>query len=234
MLKTSSDLHARLAQVLPPIDSQVEEWSAWPYLSLELPRTETDKIDQARETERLNISRQIITDHALVVRSDARAAQLFGKQGLPTTTKFRELLTTWKDKYPDAETTWVDSCCEQIMVCARRGFPVICWAAMREIGGDCCFTPVVTRVQRLPFAGTVQFDVHFFNLSDQGRGSGADDSEAKSASSAHRGRGTALRRSPQHGRAVLGEEHAAGGRNEGSHCVYSRRFASRPGDEGDI
>jgi hypothetical protein len=135
-------------------------------LSLELPRTETDKIDQASESERFNLSRQIISDHARVIRSDARGAQLFGKQGLPARLKFGELLTTWKDKYPDVETAWFDSCCEQIMVCARRGFPVICWAAMREIGGDGCFTPVVTRVQRLPFSGTVQFDVHFFNLSD--------------------------------------------------------------------
>jgi hypothetical protein len=43
---------------------------------------------------------------------------------------------------------------------------VISSASMREIGGDSSFTPVVTRVHRLPFSGTVQFDVYFFNLSD--------------------------------------------------------------------
>jgi hypothetical protein len=37
---------------------------------------------------------------------------------------------------------------------------------MREIVGDSSFTPVVTRVRRLPFSGTVQFDVYFLNLSD--------------------------------------------------------------------
>jgi TIR domain len=163
----AKDLHTELAQVLPPLDDgQVEQWPAWPYLRLELPRTETDRIEQAVESERLNLSHRIVGDHAEVVRSDARVAQLFGKQGFPARFKFHELLNAWKNKYPDGDPRWFDSCCEQIMECARRGFPVISSASMREIGGDFSFTPVVTRVQRLPFSGSVQFDVYFFNLSD--------------------------------------------------------------------
>ena len=108
-------------------------------------------------------------DYAIVLRSDARAGHLFGKQSLAGQTKFHELLTVWKDKYPDADASWFESCCEQMMVCARRGFPVIGWAPMQEIDGDSRYTPVVTRVQRLPFAGTVQFDLYFFNLSVRAR-----------------------------------------------------------------
>jgi hypothetical protein len=52
------------------------------------------------------------------------------------------------------------------MVCARRGFPVISTASLREVGGDASFTPVVARVQRQPFDGTVQFDFYLLNLSD--------------------------------------------------------------------
>ena len=37
---------------------------------------------------------------------------------------------------------------------------------MREVAGESSFTPVVTRVRRRPFAGAVQFDMLFFNLSD--------------------------------------------------------------------
>jgi hypothetical protein len=76
------------------------------------------------------------------------------------------LLTLWKDKYPDADATWFDSCCEQIMTAARREFPVIRWTPMREISGDSDFTPVLSRVRRLPFAGTLHFDLYFYDLSD--------------------------------------------------------------------
>jgi hypothetical protein len=163
----ATDLHARLAQVLPSLDdSQAEQWPAWPYLRLEMPRSEAYKVEHASESEGARIALKIVSDHAIVIRSDARAAHLFGKQSLPGQAKFRELLTVWKDTYPDADATWFDSCCQQVIVCARRGFPVIGWAPMREIGGDSTYTPVVTRAQRLPFAGTVQFDLYFFNLSD--------------------------------------------------------------------
>jgi hypothetical protein len=163
----AKELHTRLAEVLPPPDDgQVEQWPAWPYLRLELPRVEADRIEQALEPERLDVSRRIVRDHADVVRSDARVAQLFGKQGFPARFKFHDLLNDWKKRYPDGDPSWFDSCCEQVMVCARRGFPVISAAAMREIDGDSSFTPVVTRVQRLPFSGTVQFDIYFFNLAD--------------------------------------------------------------------
>jgi hypothetical protein len=161
------ELHSRLAEILPPLeDGQVEQWPVWPYLRLELPRAEADRIERATESEHANLSNRIVSDHADVVRSDARVAQLFGKSGFASRFKFRDLLVDWKNKYPGVDADWFESCCEQMMVSARRGFPVISPAAMRELGGDCSFTPVVTRVQRLPFSGTVQFDLYFFNLSD--------------------------------------------------------------------
>jgi hypothetical protein len=163
----ATELHARLAEVLPPLeDGQVEQWPAWPYLRVELPRAEADRIEQAAEADKLGVARQAVSDHAEVVRSDARAAQLFGRQSFPARLRLRELLQVWQDRYPDQDSSWFDSCCAQITACAGRGFPVISPAAVREIGGDSLFTPVVTRVQRLPFSGTVQFDMYLLNLSD--------------------------------------------------------------------
>src|SRR5262249_31936141 len=105
------ELHTRLAQVLPPLeDGQVEQWPAWPYLRLELPRAEADRIERASEPERLNLSQRIVSDHAEVVRSDARVAQLFGKQGFPTRFRFDELFNDWKNKYPHGDATWFHSC----------------------------------------------------------------------------------------------------------------------------
>ena len=167
----ATELHTRFNDkdkaILPQLDDgQGEQWPAWPYLRVELPRSEADKIVQASELESLKLSGQIVSDHAVVVRYEPRAAQLFGKQSLPARIKFRELFNAWKEKYPNGDASWFDSCAEQMMVCARRGFPVISTASMREVGGDASFTPVVARVQRQPFSGTVQFDFYFFNLSD--------------------------------------------------------------------
>jgi hypothetical protein len=163
----ATDLHSRLKEVLPQLDDgQVEQWPAWPHLRLELPRTEADKVAQASGGERRNLSRRIISDHAEVVQFDARAAQLFGKLSLPAKVKLFDLFNAWKEKYHDGDMGWFDSCCDQIAECARRGFPVISSTAMREIDGDASFTPIVTRVHRQPFGGTVQFDIYFFNLSD--------------------------------------------------------------------
>lgn len=52
------------------------------------------------------------------------------------------------------------------MMGAVRGFPVIRWTPIREVGGDSEFTPVLTRIRRVPFGGKVQFDLYFYNLSD--------------------------------------------------------------------
>jgi hypothetical protein len=66
----ATDLHSRLSEVLSRLDDeQVEVWHAWPYLRLELPRAETDKIGLASEADGLNLVRQIVSDHAKVVRS---------------------------------------------------------------------------------------------------------------------------------------------------------------------
>lgn len=163
----ATELHKNIEKVLPPIDDGlVEEWPAWPYLRIELPRSDVDKIEQASENERVKLSHQIVKDYAIVVDSDARAAQLFGRAGFPNMIKFETLLKDWKEKYPNADATWFESCCEQIMMGGRRGFPIIRWTPVKEIGGDSDFTPVLSRIRRVPFGGSVQFDIYFYNLSD--------------------------------------------------------------------
>jgi hypothetical protein len=162
--ESANELFSELAKVLP--DESWDQWPTWPYLRLEMPNLQSGKIEAAAEADLFSITRQIVCEYAVVAQSDARAAQLFGKQSLPPQVKFRQLLDYWTDKYPAGDQRWFDSCCEQIMVCVRRGLPVICRVPMRELAGDSSYTPTVTRVKRLPSSGTVQFDLYFFNLSD--------------------------------------------------------------------
>jgi hypothetical protein len=163
----AKELYSRLVEIVPKDDDGlVEEWPAWPYVRIELPRTEVDRIEQATEAERLKLAHQIVRGHAVVIDHDARAAQLFGRAGFARSMKFEDLLNLWKEKYPDAERTWFDSCCEQIMNGARREFPVIRWTPMKAVSGDGEFTPVLSRVRRVPFAGAVHFDIFFYDLAD--------------------------------------------------------------------
>ena len=93
----------------------------------QLARVDADRIEHAIEPNPL-----IVGDQAEVVQSEARVAQLFGKQGFPQRLKLRELLNAWKNKYPDGNTSWYDSWCEQIVVCARFGVCSRTWRS-REV-----------------------------------------------------------------------------------------------------
>lgn len=80
----AKDFHKQINDVLPPPDvGLAEEWPAWPYLRVELPRSEIEKIEQANEAERAKLSYEIVKNFGEVADSDARAAQLFGQAVLP-------------------------------------------------------------------------------------------------------------------------------------------------------
>ena len=163
----SRDFFETLGKVLPPVDDgQVEEWPSWPYLRLEIPRSEVDRIDQASEANRPGIAQAVVREHAVVADYDGRASQIFGRAGFPARTKFATLLRDWQDKFPTGDAGWFDSCCEQIMAGARRGFPVIRWTPMQDMSGPRSFTPVVTRIRRMPFVRAFQFDLDFYDLAD--------------------------------------------------------------------
>ena len=163
----AKQLYDNIASVLPPPDDGLsEEWPTWPYLRIELPRPEVDKMEQASEADRVALSHQLVKDFGIVVDSDSRAAPLFGLAAFPNRMKLESLLKTWKGKNQNAEATWFDSCCEQIMMGAAHGFPVIRWTPIRDAGGGSDYTPVLSRIKPIPYGGTVQFDIYFYNLSD--------------------------------------------------------------------
>ncbi|HJQ34097.1 MAG TPA: TIR domain-containing protein [Pyrinomonadaceae bacterium] len=161
----ADDLYTKLRAVVP--DVPPVEWPAWPFLRIELPEAEADKLVQAEPVERAKKAREVVEQHAVVIKSDMRTAALFGLQDLSEKHKFGDLLQTWKSNFPSSEATWFDSCCEQIMKGARREFPVIRWARLRQVGTDAEYTPVLSHVKRQPFGNkSTHFDIYFYNLSD--------------------------------------------------------------------
>jgi hypothetical protein len=163
----SKELHKNLGEVLPQLsDGLSEEWPTWPFMRIELPRSEVDRMTQTAESERPQITLEMVKNFGEVADSDPRAAQLFNQNGLPPRMKFSSLLTLWKNAYPNLDAAWFESCCEQIMMGAARGFPVIRLTSLKQIGGDVEYTPVLSRVRRAPSGRSLQFDFYFYNLAD--------------------------------------------------------------------
>jgi len=163
----ASQLFENIRRELPePADVEAQARPTWPYLRIELPKSEVNRMIQATEAERVAVSHQIVKEFGIIAETDSRAPSLFGLSGFTTRMKFDELLTIWQGKNPNADASWFDSCCEQIMMGAGLGFPVIRWTPIRDAGGDSDYTPVLSRIKPMPFSGTVQFDIYFYNLSD--------------------------------------------------------------------
>lgn len=164
--EAAQELFEKIKHKLPDIITN--EWHAWPFIRVELPIDEVDKLLAASVSESLSMARQIVSEFAVVVASDPRAAQMLGLARLKETGKFSELLKLWSEQYPCEDASWFDSCCEQIVVGARAEFPVIRLTPLREVGGDKKFTPVLNRVKRISQVSkkVVQFDLYFLNLSD--------------------------------------------------------------------
>jgi hypothetical protein len=164
----AKELFDKLYEVLPRPDEtrRVQQWPAWPYLRIELPITEVEKVERAEEKDRRAVARDVVAEQGVVVDGDSRVAELFGLTDLAPRHMFKELLKTWGGKFPAEQAAWFDSCCDQIMAGALRQFPVIRWAPLREVNGEAEFTPVLSLTRRLPFASVMQFDIYFYNLSD--------------------------------------------------------------------
>ena len=79
---------------------------------------------------------------------------------------FGELVNRWMAKLPNADANWFDSCCRQILLAVRRELPVIPLTPFKEVDGNSEYVCVVSRVRDLPAKNRVQFDIHFYNVTD--------------------------------------------------------------------
>ncbi len=165
--KEAKKLWETLGGVLPdPDGGAIQQWSAWPYLRIELPVAQVDAIKAAPENERGLVARNVVAEHGVVVEGSERTAELFGLANLAPRHAVKELLRTWGEKARGAEPVWFHSCCEQMAAGALRQFPVVRPAPLRSANGDAEFTPALSRTQRLPSAKVIQFDIYFYNLTD--------------------------------------------------------------------
>jgi hypothetical protein len=163
----ASELHAALAQILPPIEHEAsEDWSVWPLLRLELPLQTVDGIGRTSVDKRVEAARKALETQAIVATGDQRLPQLFGKANFPARMPFSDLCKIESEKAEGQQSPWFDACAEQIAEASARGLPIVRWAPLKAAHDKTEHVPVLTRVRREPAENRAIFDLYFYNLLD--------------------------------------------------------------------
>jgi hypothetical protein len=153
--------------ILPPLEREpIEEIRAWPLLRIEVVLNDIDQIAQSDDSAALEACRGLLLNRALITYSSSRAPILFGLDSLPPNMPFGALVKAQAASTSRTIPAWVESCAVQMLRVARRRLMNTRWESFTEVNGDSIYTPIVTRMRRIPAEGRAQFDIHFFELSN--------------------------------------------------------------------
>jgi len=167
--RAAHELHEALAApgVLPPAEEQpVEDVPAWPLLRLQVASGSIDAVTGGTSSQAHAACERLLLEEAMIIDSDNRAPLLFGMKSLPANMRFGTLVDTSVRRSPGAKPAWLRSCVAQVLCIAERRLDDIRWESLKEADGDRSYTPIVTRMRRIPSEGRVQFDLYFFELSN--------------------------------------------------------------------
>jgi TIR domain len=146
----------------PAIDPTME-WQTWPFLQLELPITLVDRIkDLVRPLSRAE-QLSLIRQETKVTVANTNALAIFGLAGLAADTPFSNLALHWKNAFDGREADWFEACCDQVLVAAAERLPSTRPSAVRAVHAAKDYMPLITKVRRSSYQGTVRFDLYFID-----------------------------------------------------------------------
>jgi hypothetical protein len=166
----AAELSQKLLPVLPPEKEDPSvEWPAFPFLQLELGFKDVDLILKADPKSRTQVACDVLQRGCVISSADKYSEQLFGMPSFPSGMCLKELIESWREKYPDSQSKWVEALCGQLMDGAMWRFPKPVWELMQDFNEDKWHAPVLTRVRKIPTQQCMQFDVYFykFNIDPQ-------------------------------------------------------------------
>jgi hypothetical protein len=153
--------------ILPPLEREpIEDVRAWPLLRLDVPLNDIDMIVQKDDSAALEACRRLLLDRASIIYNSSRAPILFGLDSLPPNMLFGGLFEAQVTLTPEVIPAWVESCAAQVLRVARRRLTNVRLESFTEANGDSSYTPIVSRMRRIPAEGKAQFDIYFFELSN--------------------------------------------------------------------
>ena len=95
MDKKALDLYNGLKIVLPEF-SPAREWPTWPFLRVELPLIQVERIKDLNQPMSTADQIRTVTQSVMITTADSRALEIFGLASLNSNTPFSSLATMWK------------------------------------------------------------------------------------------------------------------------------------------
>jgi hypothetical protein len=158
----AEELHEDLVQLIP--SEPPENWSAWPFMRLEMPRDKLDVIGSGSDDETTRLMRDALLENAVILDTASGLPGLFGSVDISgQDTKLERLVDDWTEKYPEREPEWLDSLSRQILEASRKKVPKAgSWARFRRVGGAEEYVIGVGRAKKDLVRLT--FDCYFFGV----------------------------------------------------------------------
>jgi hypothetical protein len=157
VINAATEFFSKLEEVLPSGDSV--EWPAYPFLQLELDLDHCKKMEKLSDLESRTA---IVYNESRISSADKWCEQLFGMMTLPPNLSFKELTDSWRLECPNSASTWVAAVAKQVAAGSLWKFPPRIWEKMEGVSIRQRYSPVVTRVRKLPSRKCMQFDIYFF------------------------------------------------------------------------
>jgi hypothetical protein len=140
----------------------MEEWSAFPFLQVELGQKDVDEICKATVARRIKLLREL-GEKCLVRKRDIAVEQIFGVPMIAAGSSLKDLIDKWQERNKRSKSKWVGALCEQMMDGARGVSLKLTWELMPGTDDKTAYAPMVTRVRKIPSQG-VQFDIYFYKF----------------------------------------------------------------------
>jgi hypothetical protein len=165
--RASDELYESLLAVAPEDNEDPEPWSTYPYVQLSIDLDLVNRICQAPARERAGLAREIVENETVLADGNAEAGRLFGRRTHIENVPFKELLTRWKEKFSDWQTTWIDAICSQVVAGALDEYPTSSWELMRaiDLADATWYGPALVNVQKSSRQHCMKFDVCFLKFS---------------------------------------------------------------------
>ena len=165
LIDKGKELHRVLVDELPA--DPLENWSAWPFLRIEIPLTAVNEIKDVDAEERIEKGKQVLETVALIKEASESALRLFGKNSVPGDTPFAELLQTWHDRNASGSDDWIYTLSQQLVDSCFQDLPRIReWSRFRQVDGDGEHVIAVGRVKRR--VACLVFDCYICRIVDVG------------------------------------------------------------------
>jgi hypothetical protein len=161
----AADFCQKLQEVLPvPPPEYAIDWPAFPFLQLQLQAKEIEAISKAKPVERLQIASELILKDGTITAADKYCEQLFGMPNFAADLSLIKLVDSWKETFTNSQSKWVETLCSQITDGAMWRFPKPVIGIMQGLADDNWYTPILTRVRKIPSDGSMQFDIYFYKF----------------------------------------------------------------------